>query len=231
MVTQQSWMFQRSHAAIRKDVLEGGSLSSVVLLGPRAFEEIQGAFVSVGAFSLRNMPARPDQLLIGFRLADISPAIEKQRELLKAVANVRSPFRAVVESGAFSQIPESPLIFWVREGLLHLLQSPRRLKEFATVHDGITTGDNERFLRLFWETGQAGRWRPYEKGGAYCKWRGLQWFVIDWGIDGAEVRAHEKSFMRNERLQFTPGLTYNLVAQGAMAARLTDGAAFDPQAH
>ena len=69
---------------------------------------------------------------------------------------------------------------------------------------GLNTGDNDRFLRQWFEVPfqnisfscdsiesakrLSHKWFPYNKGGSYRKWYGNQFFIINWENDGFEIR-------------------------------------------
>ena len=62
--------------------------------------------------------------------------------------------------------------------------------------EGSHTGDNDRFLRYFWESSQLAAngseaWVPYARAAAYQKWAGVDWLVVDWRADGwPTIRSH-----------------------------------------
>ncbi|HEY8504943.1 MAG TPA: hypothetical protein VIL46_10200, partial [Gemmataceae bacterium] len=77
MVTQQSWLFLRSFAALRKDVLERTTIPTLAHLGPRAFEEIGGEVVNIALFTLCSASPDPEHRLVAFRLVGPTSPAEK----------------------------------------------------------------------------------------------------------------------------------------------------------
>ena len=65
---------------------------------------------------------------------------------------------------------------------------------------GMATGDNQRFIRKWFEvslnktsllekrSAQGAKWFPYNTGGEYRKWYGNIIDVLDWEDDGREIR-------------------------------------------
>ena len=147
MVTQQSWMFLRTFAALRGDVLVAAAIRQIALLGAHAFEEISGEVVAACMIVLRSHPPSDDQVVLGSRMTDMQAAAEKRAALLSRSA----PHR--VEQRVLASIPEQPFIFWLSPGLLSVTVSGKRLKSIADVKQGLATTDNDRFLRTFWEVG------------------------------------------------------------------------------
>ena len=82
MVTQQSWMFLRSFAELRKGVLEQQTIECLAHLGPRAFEEISGEVVNVALFVLAQAPPAPQHRLWAARLVGPKSAGEKANTVM-----------------------------------------------------------------------------------------------------------------------------------------------------
>jgi hypothetical protein len=89
MVTQQSWLFLRSFAKLRRRVLEGTAVTTLAQLGPRAFEEIVGEVVNVALFTLRTGGPAPEHRMTAFRLVGPKSPAEKHRLLLRALESLQ----------------------------------------------------------------------------------------------------------------------------------------------
>lgn len=94
MVTQQSWLFLRSFAALRKDVLERTAVATLAHLGPRAFEEIGGEVVNIALFTLRTVPPEPEHRIVAFRLVGPKSPGEKDALLRQAIHAIRTADRS-----------------------------------------------------------------------------------------------------------------------------------------
>src|SRR5262249_23582496 len=96
MVTQQSWMFQRSFADLRAlsaekiekakegeftGLLREKTIETLVHLGARAFAEIGGEVVNVALFIISNTEPRDDHRLSALRLTGPMSAREKDAQL------------------------------------------------------------------------------------------------------------------------------------------------------
>jgi hypothetical protein len=128
----------------------------------------------------------------------------------------------------------------VRE--LFILNPP--LTKFAVATGGMTTADNERFLRKWYEVskdkigfGVATRqdainskkkWFPYNKGGSYRKWFGNRDFVVNWLNDGEEIKSTGRAFPRSQDYYFQQSLTYTATSSSYFGIRYSDeGFIFD----
>ncbi|MBI2837083.1 MAG: hypothetical protein HYX75_02120 [Acidobacteria bacterium] len=126
----------------------------------------------------------------------------------------------------FLTIPQAPLCYWLREQFFELLAG-RTLGDVADVCQGLATADDGRFVRFVWEVQpeewtqpvRGRRWVPFEKGGGYGKWFGHHFWVVDWGHDGARIKATPGPRVQNEQHYFKEGWTYSQVARGSLGFR------------
>lgn len=80
----------------------------------------------------------------------------------------------------------------------------KSLSKYAEPRVGLQTGDNDRFLRLWYEVplNRVGygfseneeaiksrkKWFPTTKGGSFRKWYGNNEYVVNWENDGYEIK-------------------------------------------
>jgi hypothetical protein len=83
-------------------------------------------------------------------------------------------------------------------------------KTEASVKTGMSSGDNERFYKLFWETPITleKRWIPLSNGGEFSPFYRPFQEVVYWNQNGEEIKNNPGSFIRNESVYFKPGLSY-----------------------
>jgi len=95
-------------------------------------------------------------------------------------------YRASAED--FKKIPGSPIAYWVSEKILRLFDL-NTVKKFFKIEFGIKTGDNDLFLKKWYEVNLLDtnikkfnhtRWIKHSKGGEFRKWYGNIDYVIDW---------------------------------------------------
>lgn len=124
----------------------------------------------------------------------------------------------------FLTVPQTPVCYWLRDRFFELLAG-RTLGDVLEVREGITTSDNNRFIRFHWEqcsNCNAREFLPLPKGGAYCKWAGLERWSLDWRDKGARLLAIGKATLRNLQYWRRGGWTYTQMARGAMGVREID---------
>jgi hypothetical protein len=110
----------------------------------------------------------------------------------------RAEFKIATQE--FRKIPGSPVSYWVSQQIRALFSVYPPLGDSFPSRDGITTGDNDRFLRCWQEVNrqlvglsygsqiaakESGlRWFPCNKGGKFRRWYGNNEYVINWENDG-----------------------------------------------
>lgn len=140
----------------------------------------------------------------------------------------------------FAQIHGSPIVYWLSDAMRKTFTIGKPLEEIAKPRVGLQTGNNDRFIREWWEVSQSRssfgcksheeaaangkRWFPYNKGGEFRKWYGNQEFVVNWEHDGKEIenfRPH--SVVRNPDLYFHPSISWSKISSGDPAFRFFPG--------
>lgn len=108
----------------------------------------------------------------------------------------------------------------------------------------MTTGENARFLRLWYEVScsksnriatspdeasDSGlKWFPYNKGGDYRKWYGNEEWLINWQYNGIDAREYGHLVPRSQKYMFKPEITWSKISSGTAAFRVKDsGHLFD----
>ncbi len=90
---------------------------------------------------------------------------------------------------------------------------------------GMTTGDNNRFLRFWYEINDKKigmKYRFYNKGGEYRRWFGNLNYVIDWDNNGMKVREFKGSTIRNDTYYFHKGISWSLITSSVSSFRSTE---------
>lgn len=247
MITQQSFMFITSYENLRAALGSEVCVQSMAHLGPRAFDMVTGEKVNTTAFVLRkeaDEKTRRNREGVFFRLVKGRDGEEKRRTFEEAVAANRSgeAHRLVfsAKQADFEAVPGKPWVYWMPERLVRMFSELELIGTVAQPRVGLQTGDNEYFLRKWWEVGK-GRigfgfssceetrdamkmWYPYMKGGTPYPWYGNQEHVLNWKNDGKQLYAFRPtSVIRNPSFYFRPGVTWSDVSSKGFAARLSPG--------
>lgn len=239
MVTMQSWMFLGSFEKMRDNLINGKSIVTMAHLGPRAFDAIGGEVVSVTADVLYN--GRSDAKGAYFRLVDVIGGEPKRQALAEAIQNPDCGWFYRADASTFHDIPGSPIAYWASEAVHETFISSEPLGAAHTFRVGMQTGNNGKFLRLWWEVCHSkekfdsrcnedavqsnAKWFPYNKGGEFRRWYGNNDYIINWENDGRAVRTLEKGEKRTFSVlpiefRFAPSVTWSLISSSKIAFRI-----------
>ena len=221
LVTPFVWMFIKSYEELRNQIINNSTLSSIIQLEYNAFE---AACVPVATFTLRNYRVSYPAECI--KLSDFTGAENQPIKTLEAISNPDVSYRYTTYSKDFHSIPGSPIAYWASDRVREIFKKEKLLSNSASPKQGIKTGENERFLRLWYEvnfskisfdSGQQ-KWYPCNKGGEYRKWYGNNDYVLNWGNDGFEIKnfkdANGKLRSRPQNIQyfFKENLTWSVIS-------------------
>lgn len=190
LVTMQSWMFLSSFEHLRKKLLNDTSLISINHLGMEAFDGIIGKVVSTVAFVLQK--SNVIQKGIGVQLVDYYDS----RRYEKEAAFFYPKNRFIYSLSKYKKIPGSPIAYWTSDNFIKVFDYPCIGDSFEAVVKGTYTGDNDRFLRLWYEVNSNQintKWNLYSKGGGFRRWYGNIEYVILWEDNGKIIRSANPS--------------------------------------
>jgi len=229
MINQQSWMFLSSFKNLRKKIINQSSIINMIHLGTNAFPEIEGEIVQSTAYVLRKLKV-DNYKTTYIRLVDINNSEEKAKEFFN------NSLYFISEQKHIADIQDTPIAYWMSNRVRELFKNYNGLKNLATPKMGSKTGDNGRFLRLWHEVKidsvnfgaekiekektVVKRWFPYNKGGGYRKWYGLNEYLIDWKNDGEEIRLCPASAIANYDYFLESGLTWSSVSASKFSIRI-----------
>lgn len=142
---------------------------------------------------------------------------------------------------SFDLLPGAPIAHNATSALIEAFQKGIPFGKLLAAKVGLQTGDNERFLRFWWEVGldqtmfdadcaatalrSSKKWFPFNKGGNYRKWYGNNDYVINWENDGLEIknfkdeRGQLRSRPQNLEYSFLPSISWPNSTAGALSFR------------
>ena len=235
MITASSWMFISSFEAFRKKLLATSSICSMIQQSTHGYA---GVTVPTTMFVLAK-----DQLGVTgsyIRLEDFDRPQWQEPKALEALADPDCGWYFKADADSFSAIPGNQIVYWASEKIKQLCLENAPLERDVLFKEGITTGNNDVFLRFWHEPSYShlaiglgakrdGRyWVPCNKGGGFRRWYGNNDYVIDWTGEGSSLSSYEQSSFRNAEYQRKEGVTYSNLSTGAFSARYSPlGFAFE----
>ena len=239
MITQHSWMSLSSYESLRLK-LTGMSIVNMAHLGPRAFEEISGEMVQATSFVIQKvkLPYRKGTYC---RLVEFTTPADKERAFLSKNAR----FYAKQEN--YNRIPGAPVSAYVAsETLASLYEQGKTISEIGEVKIGMGTGNNDLFLKLWWEikyldidfsiTGineidmYSKKFYPYSKRGERRRWYGNHEFIVWFDKDGQKCMKQTSGHRENGGIDyyFHKGMTWSYSTMAAFSVRvMPSGFVFD----
>lgn len=233
MINIPVWMFLSSYESLRISIIENNTFVNMAHCG-------RGIFGSdFGTTSFIIAKAHIDSYKGSYRRlfnknVEVDSVETKERWFLEG----KGAHLFVQEK--FELIPGSPIAYWVSDKFITIFNN-QKLGEIAAPRQGVATADNNRFLRLWYECeitncefacdshahafNSGKKWFPYNKGGEFRKWYGNNDFLVNWALDGRELRDFEKSVIRNPNYFFKECITWSKISSGSIAFR------YKPQGH
>ena len=234
------WMFISSYEKLRQFLINEKTITSLVQLEYSGFD---GATVPICTFTLEN-GHRPDYKGGYVRLSAFKGAATQAPKTLEAIQHPDCGwfFRAAARD--FNKIPGSPVAYWLSEKIRDLFINYPPINSLLCITGGMTTADNDKFLRLWHEVSFENskinvqsrnaaieshkKWFPYNKGGSYRKWYGNREFFVNWQNDGKAIKSTGKAFPRSQSYYFKESLSYTATSSSHFGIRYSPcGSLFD----
>ena len=137
-----------------------------------------------------------------------------------------------VDIASFGAIPRTPFAYWVGRRISQLFETFQPFEsEGRSARQGLSTADDFRFVRVFWELDGArgrGEWFPFAKGGVFSPFYADPYLALRWGAAGNEIKAwassrynnsHWSRIIKNTDFFFRPGFTWPRRTQGGLSFR------------
>ena len=201
LITSDTCMYISSFEKMRKEVIE--RMSIVCFIDTRGTNAHPDVFDANAGWVLWNHPGAN---IKGSYFKLNHPIPEKSQRLLEALANPDCGWFYRADTSGFKAIPGSPIAYWASSSLIAAFGRYPQLGDVCSPKAGLSTADNDRFLRFWWEVSNSHvafdssnqeimklnsisfKWFPMTKGGTYRKWFGNNEYVINFKNDGQELK-------------------------------------------
>jgi len=225
MINMHSWMFLGSYKNLREKFIQSKCIDTLLHLGSRTFPEIGGEVVQNASFTFYK--GSKIEKCIYLRLVDFDTSDLKRIKTIEAINNNSCGFNYEFLTENFKYIPSYRIGYWLPKKIIEVFEKSESLGEHAVLKAGLQTGNNDRYVRNWWELSSnnfrifnnKARFVPYDKGGAKRKWFGNQQFALDWLDDGEYLKNNKISVFRNSDFYFKEGLSYSLTNTSSIGFR------------
>ena len=223
LITMQSWVNAPTFKNLRKKLFSNYYFSSIINMGSKAFDEIQGEKVKNVAFIFRHQKLGKWHPMFA-DLTSISGENEKRLLFLK-----KQNLYGFAKQSDFL-LHEQCLVVYKTRHIQDIYEPEQTISDVSEIRRCIATGDDNTFIRLWYEVNacsissidkreQNAKWFFIADGGERRRWYGNINGVLNWGHDGRDLRSFNeqtgKSTLRNLKFMFKKGLTYTYTSMGS----------------
>lgn len=217
------WMFIGSYEKLRNEIIDNRTLTSLIQLEYSGFA---GATVPICTYTFHN------SFVKGYkggyvRLSDFVGAAVQAPKALEAIQNPNCGWFYRRDADTFKQIPGTPIAYWASDGLLSAFSLGHSIGDYSDYTGSQNkTGDNNLYLRLFWEVGarsvgRKGSWATYSKGGDFRRWFGNLHWLVSIKKDAIEFyQSNPTSNLLASKYWFSEGVCYTMLTSGKPSFRL-----------
>lgn len=234
-ITTNSWMFLSRFEKLRDHVLDNYTFESIVDFGTELFEGKVGHNPIISW--VNKASTNPTTKFTAIRLVDYCYGRREQK--MREYFNRKNYYYPSQDS--FKKIPGHPITYSFSKPIIEAFETCQSVSMCATTRLGMTTADNNKFVRLWFEVNHNNsifdaeseeqvlegkyKWVPYNKGGKYRKWYGNQDCLVNWENSGYEIKnfaddkGHIRSTVPNTEYYFLPCVTWSKISSGSIAFR------------
>ncbi|RYG95381.1 MAG: BREX-1 system adenine-specific DNA-methyltransferase PglX, partial [Alphaproteobacteria bacterium] len=235
MVTMQSWMFLSSYEKLRERVLGSATLDAMAHMG----NGVMGIAFGTAATNFRKAYLKEAKGVFCWvgndNISNDKPKVWPPENDRNLRAGSGGFFHA--SASDFEKIPGSPIAYWVSDKLTNIFANGAKVEDLAPVRQGFQTGDNDFFIRQWFEVDyrnigfdfsstsefhKSGRlYAPYLKGGEFRKWFGNNDYVVKFDPNNFTKLTKLGNCLPSRNLYFKDSITWSALSSGSFGARMS----------
>lgn len=238
LVTMESWMFLSSFEALRKKIIENTCIQSLTHFGWHIMR------IAFGTVTFILEKRRPDDKFRGtYSYMEIDNINRETERPIHFPVKDNGRFK-IANQKDFEKIPGSPIGYWVSDSFINIFDKNEQLNKKLDIKQGLATGNNLRFLRV-WneiELSKIGlkfesikhahisgkKWFPYNKGGGFRKWYGYQEYLISFDLVNYDTLLSVGNHLPSRNYYFKESITWGLISSKSFSPRYSPkGFVFD----
>lgn len=217
MVAPENFMFTYSFRGLRKKLLD-------------LAEIVEAAHLSGHSFSMKDRPFTVSYILKSdysgepttsrfYRMTHEQENYDSFDKKITGLEQVITELREgnshedvyVVNQQRFDDIGRRPFLYWFGQETLDLFGDYPKLGDEADVVQGLATGNDDRFVRKWWEVPSQEldtRYFRFQKSGTNSIYYDYPEDFVDWKDDGKEIKEYSGSRPQNIGYYFKDGVTF-----------------------
>ena len=218
-LTPYVWMFIQSYEKMRHYLYNNTTIETLIQFEYSAFEE---ATVPICTFAFRNTKVNKKGCYL--RLVNFRGGMEIQkRKTIEAIDNHKCDYFYTANQMDFFKIPGIPVAYWISKNMLKVFENIY-ISDLAISNGQNITGNNNIYIRLFWEVElnkiNSNYWAKCARGGGYRRYYGNDVNVILWTSEAkSHYRTDNIARIVPEYLQFKEGITWSYITSSIPSFR------------
>ncbi len=244
MITMESWMFLSSFEKLRDKIISNKTIINMVHM----------PYLGKGGTSLGINFGTSALVMLSTAIQEYSAQYEYIVYYETDSNGVPIQFPTIndrwctARQSNYKKIPGHPISYWGNDTLANAFYEGKSIEELGASRSGMQTGDNDKFLRLWFEVDYANikfdanqdtdlcevkeKWYPQPKGGAFRKWYGNLDYVVNFQCNGRDLRNFTgTSIIKNPQYYFKEGVSWSHTTSKAFSGRyMPEGCIFNVEA-
>ncbi|MHA1381214.1 MAG: BREX-1 system adenine-specific DNA-methyltransferase PglX [Candidatus Helarchaeota archaeon] len=209
-LTSRTFMFLiRNFVKFRIMLLSQAKINFLLDLGTDVLDEATAEWAT---FLLTNIKKKSKALF--FNLTNynhVSKLIKFLKLKMKYEKKKDDPEYFIKDLEIFNKLPNRVFSYWISDLILEIFLRNLPLKNILEVRQGLSTGNDPKFLRRFWEIPVnflGSKWVPFSKTDRFAQFYENFDYVIYWNYNGEELKK-VGNHCPSRSYYFKKGLTYN----------------------
>ena len=215
-ISPLTFMYIKTFEDVRKFILSNSKIEVFAELG------LGGVFLShyVVVYSAtyvlkKTIQAKGESLFLNFQA--YHGKLNKKELFTSAFDNylngINDKHVYTINQSKLKTIKSYPFIYWISDEFREKFGS-NPLGEKNKALTGLMTGNNNKFLRFWWEVNikdisahyptDKNKWVLYQKGGPFVKWYGNNWTIVNYENNGRDLATTD-----NNNYYFKEGISYS----------------------
>ena len=240
LITMESWMFLSSFEALRRKINTAKTIINMVhmpYLGKGGTS--LGINFGTAAVIMRNAPSGDYNAQYEYTVY-----YETDENGVPYTFPTKNNRWGVAKQTDFNKIPGGPIAYWASNQVINVFSHGKNINDLAYPRQGLATGNNDHYLRLWFETkyseikrdsasheeffSSGAKYVPYNKGGAFRKWyANIEW-VIRFDKPNYDVLQTVGNHLPSKEFYFRESITWSKVTSGGLSMRyIPNGSVFD----
>jgi hypothetical protein len=229
MITMETFMFLYNYRGMRPKILDEMNFVDAVHLEHRDEGHMNIAFV------LRSKDKYDNRTSRFIQTTNSDDKLDTVNRITNEIRGGNQPeIVYTADQNSFKDIDRTPIIYWFGKEILDFFTKYPNLGEVADVMEGLGTGDDDKYIRKWWEIKEdriGDQYFWFARSGDGDLYYESYEHLVFWENDGEEIRNYSGSRIGNTDSYGEPGLTFRNFAKYFTSRIHEEGYIFSNKAH